>query len=265
VKVGLTATIFPKMSEVMLGVAARPFRSLLETATGLTGQVVQAGDARDLADKLKGDKVQLGVFQGIEFAWARQLNSKLQPLVLCVNEERTVSAHLIVRSKSTFKTSEDLRGKALTLAIETREHCNAFLERKCVPAKNTPATFFGKVGKSDNVEEALDAVVNGEAQATVVDGLAWAWYREEKPVGAARLRVLLASEAFPCGIIACQTGRFEAPRVKRFRDGLIAAKNTPRGKQLLRFLRLTGFETIPASYDRLLAAVAKAYPPPPVK
>src|SRR5437016_1370496 len=59
VKVGLTATIMPGMTDVLLAAASRPFRSLLESATGLTGEVMQAGDARGLADKLKQDKVQL--------------------------------------------------------------------------------------------------------------------------------------------------------------------------------------------------------------
>src|SRR5436305_14588987 len=92
VKVGLTASLFPGLSDALLAAAAKPFRSLLESATGVSGQVVQGGDPRSLADRLKEDKVQLGVFQGVEFAWARVFNPKLHPLVICVNQKRTVQA-----------------------------------------------------------------------------------------------------------------------------------------------------------------------------
>src|SRR5262245_28669350 len=63
ITVGLTGSIFPGMSDSMLAMAAKPFRSLLEDATGMSGAVVQGGSPRELAGKLKKDEVQLGVFQ----------------------------------------------------------------------------------------------------------------------------------------------------------------------------------------------------------
>lgn len=265
VKVGLTASLFPGLSDTLLAAASRPFRTLLESSTGVSGQVVQGGDPRTLADKLKQDKVQLGVFQGVEFAWARVFNSKLQPLVICVNQKRTVQAYLIVAASSSFKVPADLRGQCLAIPADTKEHCHVFLERKCLPAACAAKKFFKKVIPSGDVEEALDDVVDGNIGAALVDGLAWSSYRQDKAGCAARLRVLLHSEAFPCGVIACQEGRFPEKQVRQFRTGLVRAKDTEKGKQLLRFLRLTAFETLPADYDRLLTAVAKTYPPPAAK
>jgi ABC-type phosphate/phosphonate transport system substrate-binding protein len=262
VKVGLTATIFPGLSETMLKAAALPFKSLLESATGVTGQIVMGGDARGLADKMKADKVQLGVYQGIEFAWARVSNPKLEPIVLCVNQQPTLKAYLLVRSTARYKGPADLRGKTLSTPAESREHCNVFLSRKCVPASSTPKKFFKKIALAGDVEEALDEVVDGNAQVALVDGLAWASYRKAKAGCAKRLRVLLESEPFPCAVIACQKGRFEPERVQRFRDGLVGAGSSPRGRQLLNFLRITGFEAVPADHDRLLNSIVKSYPPP---
>jgi hypothetical protein len=48
----------------------------------------------------------------------------------------------------------------------------------------------------------------------------------------------------------------------RFRDGMIAAKDTTRGRQLLELCRITRFETVPGGYEQMLAEIAKAYPPP---
>jgi ABC-type phosphate/phosphonate transport system substrate-binding protein len=262
VKVGLTATIFPGMTAALLQAAARPFKTLLESSTGFKGQIVQGGVARALAKKLKDDRVQLGVFQGIEFAWARVSNPRLEPIVICANHGQTLRAYLLVRSSSKFKKPADLHGNTLSLPAETREHCKVFLERKCLPASSTPKKFFKKVQLSGDVEEALDDLVDGTVQAALVDGLAWSEYRRVKSGAARKLRVLLSSEPFPCAMIAYQSGRFEAEQVQRFREGLIAARDSRRGRQLLQFLRISGFESVPADYDRLLASIVKAYPPP---
>src|SRR5262245_6616106 len=127
ITVGLTGTIFPGMSDSMLAMAARPFRSLLEQATGVSGTVVQGGSPRELAAKLENNEVQLGVFQGVEFAWAWTYNAKLVPLVICVNQVRTLKAYLIVRASWKGGKVADLAGKSLILPTETREHCRAFL------------------------------------------------------------------------------------------------------------------------------------------
>jgi len=261
-KVGLVETLFPGQTGEQLRKAARPFRSLLESSTGLTGEVVQGGDPLSLADKLKADKVQLGVFHGVEFAWARQRNPKLQVIALCVNKKPTLRAELIVQAASKFMDPADLRGKTLAVPDENREHCNLFLGRKCVPAGTTPEKFYKKVEKRADVEEALDDVVNGNMQAALVDGLAWDAYRKSKPGAAKRLRVLKESEPFPATALACQEGHFTAARVKQIRAGLIRAGTTRRGKQLLDQLRLTAFEAVPAQYEKQLSAILAAYPPP---
>ena len=66
---------------------------------------------------------------------------------------------------------------------------------------------------STDVEEALDDVIDGKAEAALIDGLAWESYCSAKPGCARRLRVLLSSEAFPSAVIACQKGRFDADLV----------------------------------------------------
>jgi ABC-type phosphate/phosphonate transport system substrate-binding protein len=261
IKVGLTGTIFPGLSDSMLSAAARPFKSLLEQATGVTGSIVQGGSARGLAAKLQKDEVQLGVFQGVEFAWARVANAKLEPIVICVNQTRTVRAFLIVRSASSISKVADLKNKSLILPVETREHCKVFLERRCVAAASSPSRFYKKILEAADVEEALDEVVDGRVTAAVVDSLPWSSYKKGKPGCARKLRVLEVSEPFPAAAVACQAGRFNASQLRRFRSGLIASKDSAKGKKMMEFLRITGFETVPDDYEGLLTAVAKAYPP----
>src|SRR5262245_48988876 len=102
VKVGLTDRVFHVPTGKSLKKAAAPFVSLLESTTGVNGEAIEGGDAKGLAAKLKGGDVQLGVFSGVEFAWAKKANPKLEPLLLCVNGPRNVKALLLVRASSKY-------------------------------------------------------------------------------------------------------------------------------------------------------------------
>jgi ABC-type phosphate/phosphonate transport system substrate-binding protein len=265
IKVAPNESLFPGMSAERLSKAARPFKSLLEHSTGFTGDVVPGGEAFDLANKLKKDAVQLGIFSGVEFAWAKEQNPKLEPLVICVNEKKTVKACLIVRADSKIKKTDDLRGQTLAQPDEVRPHCHVFLERQVVPADTTPKKFFKKIATTADVEEALDSVIDGSVQAAVVDSLAWGSYRDAKPGAAKRLRVLMETSDLPPSVIAYQSGRFNAAQLKNLRDGLIKTKDTRKGKDLLQQLRLTSFQAVPADLDKQLAAALKEFPTPKTK
>jgi phosphonate transport system substrate-binding protein len=261
VNVAMSETIFPGLKGEKLQKTVRPFKSMVESATRMTGQIVESEEPLKLADKIKKNEIQMGVFLGHEYAWARQRNPDLEPIVIGVNREKTLKAFLVVRASSSYKKPGDLRGRTLTLAKETPEHCKLFLRRKCVPEGTAAKRFFKKIVRSTDVEEALDDVVDGKAQAALVDRLAWASYRQNKPGAAKRLRILLDSAPFPCAVLACQKGRFSAAEMKRVRDWLIDAKNKRRGKELLEQLRITSFEAMPDAYGRLFENILEAYPP----
>src|SRR6202035_1873398 len=82
--IGLINTLFRDVPKPLACALMQPFRSLVETQTGLDGRLTTAEDALSLGRQLAEDKVQLGVFQGIEFAWARQKYPDLRPLMIVV-------------------------------------------------------------------------------------------------------------------------------------------------------------------------------------
>lgn len=261
VKVGVSQGLFPGKKGKDLTKAAGPFRDLFRRTTGLTGTPVGA-EGPEMSASLKKDELQLAVFQGIEYAWALQDNPKLQPIVLCVNESRSLKAYLITRANSDVKKPADLKGKTLALERETREHCMVFLRHAVIGDSTAPSKFFKKINRTEDVEAALDDVADGKVAAAVVDGLAWSSYRTAKPGVARRLHVLAESERFPTAVLACQSGRFSDSWVKHVRDGLIGARKSSKNRDLLQQLRLTGFEAPDADYDKLVRNVVKAYPPP---
>src|SRR5215470_11464792 len=72
VKIGLVNSLFRDTPPSLVEVLSRPLKALMESQTGLGGALRLCGDATALAKQLKEGKVQLGVFHGFEFAWARQ-------------------------------------------------------------------------------------------------------------------------------------------------------------------------------------------------
>src|SRR5262249_46745150 len=144
----------------MVKVALRPFRVLMESQTGLRGKLVPAGDALSLGEQLNSNKLQLGVFHGFEFAWAKQRYPELRPLMIAVNRQRHLRAHIVVNKNGDIKDLADLEGKTLAVPRCTREHCLLYLERSCQALGKEPASFF-HVENPSGLEKALDDVAEG--------------------------------------------------------------------------------------------------------
>jgi ABC-type phosphate/phosphonate transport system substrate-binding protein len=264
VRIGLIESLFPDTPEPMIQLMIRPFKSLLESQTGVTGQIITSGDAEALGRQLKADQVQFGVFHGVEFAWARAKVPELKPLLICVNEHRFLRAMLVVHKDSGAMSSADLHGKPIALPRLSREHCRLFLERRC--GKHCCKTEnLQEVITPTDVEDALDAVVDRQVAAAVIDAVALEGYAKLKPGRSSKLKTIQQSEVFPCAVVAYVPGTLPDALLERFRDGMIGAKETPRGKQLLELCRITRFEAVPPEYEQMLTDIAKAYPAPVAK
>src|SRR5262249_44822264 len=88
VRIGMVGTLFRDMPEALVKATMQPFGALMESQTGLAGQLEPVGDAIHLGRMLAEDQVHLGVFHGLEFAWARQKYPDLRPLMIAVNQQR---------------------------------------------------------------------------------------------------------------------------------------------------------------------------------
>ena len=261
VRIGIVKTLFRDVPEVLVPLGLRPMKALMEGQTGYSGDLIPSGEADELARQIKADELQFGVFHGVEFAWVHQAYPTLKPLVIAVNGRPYLRAHLVVRSDSKIAGAANLEGKVVALPRMSREHCRLFFERRCCPADADPAKYFARVATPSTPESALDDVVDDEAQGAVVDEKAFEDYQKNKPGRAAKLRSLEQSENFPCAVLAYQAGGVLSDKMlDAFRDGLIAAKENPKVQTLLRVNRLTGFEAVPAGYEKELSEISKAYP-----
>jgi len=262
IRIGLITSLFRDTSEPLMQVIMRPFKSLLETQTGMTGQLVSGGDALHLGQRLKAGEIHLGVFHGVEFAWAKEKIPQLKPLVIAVHQQPFLRAHLVVRADAKIASVRDLKDKVVALPHMSREHCWLYLERRCVPAGNTPTKFFSRIAAPRDANYAIDDVIDDAAQAAVIDDADLTAYRKKYPDYFAKVKVLQQSEAFPCAVIAYYPGTLSDELAERFRSGMLAAKSTRQGRTMMQMCRITSFEDIPADFERMLSNIAKAYPAP---
>ena len=262
IKVGVIGSLFRDLPEPVFQALAKPLKTLLDSQTGRTSQLVCGGDAEYLGGQLAKDRVQLAVFNGFEFAWARLKYPEIKPLMIAVNQHQHLKAVLVTNRDSPVAMWANLQGKTLALPRLSREHCRLFLERRCEGCGQKAEAFFAQITRSLDVEDALDAVVDGQVNAAVVDGVSLDNFQKRKPGRFARLKIVQESETFPCAVLAYHPGALDETFVKKFRDGMVSTSQTRRGQQLLTLCQLSGFEHIPEDYEQLLTEIARAYPPP---
>jgi ABC-type phosphate/phosphonate transport system substrate-binding protein len=240
--------------------ALKTLKGLIKDETRLSNEIVRQRDWHELAKQMAAGKLQVGVFQGYEFAWARQKHPGLKPLVLAVSGQRYPIAYVVTRKDSKVKEFADLKGQALS-APTGRALPRLFEERQALAAGQAADRFFSKISTPDNVEDALDDVVDGVVQAAVVDKAGLEAYRRRKPGRFKQLKELAHSKPVLPVIIATYDEELDAATQRRFREGLLNAGRKERGQTMLTMFRLTGFEDVPRDFDEVLEQTLKEFPP----
>jgi ABC-type phosphate/phosphonate transport system substrate-binding protein len=264
VRLGLSGSLFRDKPEAMVRLMLQPFQMILESQTGVKSEVVISADAEDLAKQLRDGRVQLGVFQGVELARERCDGPELRPLLLAVNRQNYLRAMLVVRKDCRAASAADIGGP-IALPRFSREHCRLFLERNCPWTCCSGDLAARDVSAPDDVEAALNDVIDSKVTGAVVDSAALESFAKMRPGCFAKLKVLRQSERFPCSVIAYVAGTLPEGLLGKFCEGMIRAHEGVRGQQLLELCRITRFETVPPDYEQILANIAKAYPKPVAK
>src|SRR6266571_4200737 len=118
IRLGIVRSLFRDIPEPLIKITMIPFQALMYEQTGMNSDLAPPTDAYDLGKKLANHQVELGVFQGFEFAWVQEKYPEIKPLVIAVNKHRHRKAHLMVRENSQAGSVAGLKGKEL--AIPTR-------------------------------------------------------------------------------------------------------------------------------------------------
>ena len=258
VTVGMMNTLFEEQDEKKVFVQMEPFRDLVRRRTGVEGKFTVVRGAEAMGRQLKAGLLQLGVMHGWEYGWVRKYCPDCRPLLIAVSDTATLHAYILVPRTSAAKEIADLKGQTLALPRRAPHHTRFYLERLI---GGDPAKVF-KVMETATTDGAIEAVIEGQAQLTVVSGAALKVYRDEKPGRFNKLRVLGESPAFPAGVLVSRPGQGDPKVTERFRDALLTAHETAEGRQTLTLWRLTGFRAVPKDYEQQVDAIIKLYPPP---
>lgn len=257
--VGMVKGMFRDVQPALLKVISRPFRELMFSKSGYSGDVDIHADAYALADAIKQNKCDLGVFYGFEYAWVKRQNPDLVPLVVSVPTGRKVQAAIVVHKDSEIQTLADIGTEGVALPRGTKSHCLVYLDKLRTGLKSDCAKPKALVSKT--AEDVLNGVVTCEQCAALVEVTALSGYAILHPGAFKHLRVLNQSEEFPLSVIAYKKGHLNAEAAAKIKEGLLEAHRTPAGKPLMMLWNLKGFEEAPADYDAQLEEIIKAYPP----
>jgi ABC-type phosphate/phosphonate transport system substrate-binding protein len=236
-------------------------RRFIKDETGLTNDIVGQKSWREVAGQMARGYYHIGVFQGYEFAWAQEKYPELRPLALGVNSDRYPSACLVVRRDNPARDFAGLRGQSLAVPTSNQGFLRLFVDRQCESIGKKGDPFFSKSTTPDNVEDALDDVVDGKVQAALLDRTSLEAYQRRKPGRFNRLKEVARSQPFPPLVVACYGSTLDQSTLQRFRNGLLNATRKDRGEMLLTLSRLTGFEVVPEDFRQRLAETRKTYPP----
>jgi aminoglycoside phosphotransferase (APT) family kinase protein/ABC-type phosphate/phosphonate transport system substrate-binding protein len=262
-RIGIVKTLFQGVPEPVVLAAMKPFEILVQHETGMSGEVSAFEDSMELAKQVAEHKVGFAVINGVEFGWARQRYRGLRPLMLAITQNRSLHAYVVVRTDKNVATLDALKGKALVLPNQNRLHCSLYLERQCrLRGARDVERFFSSITNTPDAEAAFDRVVDGRADATIGEDIAWARYSHRKPTRAARLKVIAKSESFPAPAVVYAEGGMDSHRLEQFRERMIHAHETAYGRELLTIWKITSFDPVPAGYAQAVADILKVYPAP---
>jgi ABC-type phosphate/phosphonate transport system substrate-binding protein len=263
VQIGMVQTLFVDIPRPIVAVLALPFGNLMRDQTGVDGKLVIEGDAFHVGKALHEDRLQLGIFQGIEFAWAQKKYPDLQPLMIAVSKHRTLHANLVTSAANNAVGFAAFRGKDVAIPQRSKEHLRQFLQHGCKECgESDPQAFFSQVTHPAGTEDALDEVCSGTVQAAVIDTLDLEAYKAIKPGCFRRLKIVLVSEPFPTGVIAVHKDALAPQIVEKFRAGMINAHNNLKARELMAMFHLTAFEPVPADFEQTVTNILRSYPAP---
>jgi len=235
-------------------------QAFIKEETGMDNEIMRQKGWRPLVEGMAKGDLQLGVFQGYELAWAQEKHPDLKPLALAVNLHRYPVGYLIVNKSDPAKDFAGLAGHSLALPGPAPRFLELYLYREAEATGKKAEAFFGKITTPDNIEDALDDVVDGMVGVTAVDRAALEAFKRSKPARFAKLRPVAQSPPFPPPIVAYYGTSLDEATRSRFQKGLLEANKKEKGETMLTLFRLTGFEPPPADLDKVLAETRKRYP-----
>jgi ABC-type phosphate/phosphonate transport system substrate-binding protein len=247
--------------------AIQTLEEFIKAETGFENKIVEEKSWSEIADKLSRGELQLGDFQGFEFAWAKKKYPELTPITLAVNgQKQYITVYVMVKAGGPVAKFDDLQGKAVSVPKIGEATLRLYVDHLCKKTGKTADAFFSKIASPNSVEDSLDDVVDAimpsDVQAAVVSEFNLRAYKARKPGRFAKLAPLAKSVPLPPPVIAYYKGKLDSATLEQVEKGLLHANETDRGRKMLELFKITALEKPPDGFDQVLGATLKMYPLP---
>jgi ABC-type phosphate/phosphonate transport system substrate-binding protein len=240
--------------------AAEALKKFIRDQTGFDNDIFKLRNWSELAEHMRHGKLDVGVFQGYEFAWAKGRYPQFRSLAVAVDVYPNPYVYVVGRADRVTSFAK-LQGQTIAMPPSSEGELWLFIDNQTRNRGRSAESFFSRTTKPKNVEDALDDVVDGAVKAAAVERVGLEAYRRRKPGRFDRLKQLAHSPAFPPPVVASFGDQLDAAKAQKLVDGLLNANRTGDGRRLLDMFKLTGFAPTPPDYDDLLKATRRLYPP----
>ena len=264
-RIGATGTLCGKADSAKEKAGAETLRSFIKDETGLDNAIVGQVNWQELVGKMAKGQLHIGVFQGHEFAWAQEKHPDLKPLAIGVNGQRYSVAIVLANRDNPANNFAGLRGQNLAVPSASRSFVRLFVDRQSASEGKKAEAYFSQITTPDNLEDALDDVVDGKLQAAVVEQVALEAFKRRKPGRFNKLKEVARSQPFPPTVVAYYGATLDESTLRKLKAGLLGAARKEKGEMLLTLSKLSGFETVPEDFARVIVETRKQYPPPSSK
>ena len=141
-RIGTSGSLSGNNSASKETAALKTLKAFIKEETGMNNDVFAQKSWRELADKMSKGKLELGVFQGDEFAWASEKYSALEPLALAVNVDRYPTAYVVTKRTNKARDFSGLAGQSLGMSSSAPHFLRTFLRKE---SGKKPEDFFSKI------------------------------------------------------------------------------------------------------------------------
>ena len=169
VRIGILPTMFRSGKAPSFALLRGPFVSVVESQTGSRYQLALLNSAREMQRELTEGRLQFALCHGFEFAWMKQADPKLRPLVIATPAQSPLKGYVVVTDTSSAKSLSDLRGTAVALPHGIHQTARLFAERDCQCVAGKPNDQFHEITTPINGETALHDLCDSKVQSAIVD------------------------------------------------------------------------------------------------
>ena len=256
IRIGLSSQLFDDQARNQILDQMKPFTEKVQKQVGTPSEFVIVDDLKSMARQLNDKSLQMAVMSGLDYGWIKPLCPDIRALLTTSIEGGVLKTVLLVKKDATWQSNQQLKRQSLAMPQRTPNYVKFFLEQE---TKQTMSAYY-QLLECRNVDEAIEAVIDGKAAATAVSASAMDVFKERKPGRFNRLKVLMESDAFPAPVVVYQAKNTNEKQIEKFAEALLRADDSTEGKQMLTLWRLRGFVKLPADFETHVDRIVKKYP-----